>query len=174
MKKQIVIAAGLLLAGWGCTSDVPTIPADSLEVMGPTSIIVHDQEIVNGELLIDRAEFSQDVWVVVQADNNGQPGTVVGRSTYSGKILSNLKIVLASDTNSPVLHISLRADNGSKGQFEPAGEDKLLMQQGTALSTTIQATYKGSSNRPAIDQNPRVNEEESTSTPIDITLDLKT
>lgn len=173
MKKTLIAAVGLLLTGWGCASEAPKIPDNTVQALGPTSIIVNDQEVVNGELRIDRAEFSQDVWLVVQADDNGQPGTVVGRATYSGKLLSNLKITLAKDTNSPILYISLRADDGSKGQYEPATQDKLLYFQGETLTKKINATYKGSSNKPAVDQNPQVYQDESTSTPTEINLDLK-
>lgn len=167
------MVVGLLLTGWGCAADTPKIPDNVIQTLGPTSIIVNDQEVVNGELQIDRAEFSQDVWVVVQADDNGQPGTIVGRATYSGKLLSNLKLTLAGGTNSPILHISLRADDGSKGQYEPMTQDKLLYSQGEVLTKKINVTYRGSSDKPAVEQNPQVFQDEATSTPTEINLDLK-
>ena len=165
MKKYIAVATSLLLVGWGCTNNGNAkIPKNAIEAIGPTTVIVQDQEVVNGSLQIARAEFSQDVWVVVQADDNGQPGAVVARSTYSGHVLSNLQLELASDTNSPILHISVRADDGSKGQYEPEGEDKLLYYQGSLVTTKIKATYKGSSNKPTVEQNPQVYKPSTSST----------
>ena len=175
MNVRLIATATLLgLTGWGCTQTNDLPPADpyTLEADGVTSITAKDQLVFNGVVTIDRVEIAQDVWLVVQADENGQPGKVVGRATYAGRTLSNLDIPLAANTDSPVLHLSVHADNGSKGQYEPNTEDKLLTYQGVPALTRINVTYRGTSNNPEIEQNPIINT--STPDPIGIEVNIDT
>lgn len=143
--RLVLVTLTLMSLGLGCTKSPSLDTTKFTEAAGPTNITVLDQEVTNGVLKIREAQFAQDVWVVVQADANGQPGPVVGRATYSGRALANLSIVLAAGTNSPLLHLSVHDDQGSRGQYEPDGIDKIITYEGKPVMTTINATYVGTS-----------------------------
>lgn len=167
--KLLVVSLALALTGWGCTDTKQ--PTDIVAADGQTSITVADQTVTNGVITITQAEFAQDVWVVIQADDNGQPGRVLARSTYSGRTISNLRLVVEAGTNSPILHLTVRADNGSKGEYEPDTADYRLTYGGQLIATTIKATYVGSSTQPPVGEPAKTNPNEETGKPVEINID---
>lgn len=167
-QKMFVVGLVIALAGWGCTG--PKQPTDIGAADGPTSIVVADQTVTDGVVTINQAEFAQDVWVVVQADDNGQPGRVLARSTYSGRTIANLRLTLEAGANSPILHLTVRADNGSKGEYEPDTADYRLTYNGQLVATTIKATYVGSSKQPPVGE-PVKPENTEVGKPIEINID---
>ena len=161
MKTYLIAVAALVaLAGGGCKqAETISTPGanNSRPAEGPTTLVVKDQTIVNGNVMIHEAGFAQDVWIIIQADNNGQPGKMVGRGNYAGRTFSNLRMTVEAGTDSPVLHISVRADNGEKGVYEPETTDALLTYQNNPVTQKINATYEGSSSAPAVSTSTGLN-----------------
>ena len=141
----------IILTGWGCTQEnTDNLLKDTLMADGPTYITVNQQVVTNGILIIEKAQFAQEVWVIVQADDNGQPGKTLARATYSSRTFSDLKLVLEAGANSPILHISVHADKGSKGLYEPDSADRLLAYGTLPIKTTAHVTYEGTSTAPPV------------------------
>ncbi len=149
MKTRLLLTTGLLvLVGWGCQKN--SDQAKFIEAAGPTMIVAQDQVVTNGVVTIDRAEFAQDVWLSVHADENGQPGRELARAGYSGRAFSNLRLVLEAGANSPRLHLIARADVNAMGIYEANTADLPLRYNGSPVATTIKVTYEGTSTMPPV------------------------
>jgi len=88
------------------------------------SIEVEAQAVVDGTVTIDRVWSDGPGWLVIHADNNGQPGDVLGYEAVTDG--ENLDVVVDLDTD-PVtgtLYAMLHTDLGTEGTFDfPGGAD---------------------------------------------------
>lgn len=149
MNTRLFLTAGLLvLVGWGCQKNSGS--TKFIEAIGPTAIIAQDQVVTNGVVLIERAEFAQDVWLSIHADENGQPGRELARAGYSGHAFSNLRLTLEAGANSPRVHLIARADTNAMGVYEATTTDLPLRYNGIPVATTINVTYQGTSDMPPV------------------------
>jgi hypothetical protein len=84
-------------------------------------IVVKNQDLNNGVIVIDAVTAPQDGWVVVYKNpNNLTAGEIVGYAPVHQGVNSNVKVTLdtAKVGDAPTLWTVLQADNGLKGVFE--------------------------------------------------------
>jgi hypothetical protein len=108
------------------TGPVVTITAAVTEGPGTNSVNVLDQKLgVGNTLTVDRVMAAQNYWIVIRADDNGQPGAVVGYAPVA--VGENAQVVVTitdpDGITTPQLWAVLHADAGVGGKFEFPGTD---------------------------------------------------
>lgn len=117
----------LLAVGWLLALAVATVAG--LAVAHGTHATANTQVSANGTLVVEQAFLSQPAYLVVRADDGGQPGRVLGYRPLSQGLYTGVTVRIdesawqdlpANTTVWTVLH----ADDGD-GEFDPS-EDELL------------------------------------------------
>jgi len=110
---SLVVSFGLLFA-FGSVVVAQTWTPD---------VQVDDDGVVNGTVIIARATVEGPAWVVIHADDGGNPGPVIGHAPLAAG--ENLQVVVEIDqaAATPILHAMLHVDAGETGVFEFPGDD---------------------------------------------------
>jgi uncharacterized surface protein with fasciclin (FAS1) repeats len=88
-------------------------------------IFAVDQPIVDGQVNITRLTSNGPGWVVIHADDNGQPGAVIGYAAAPGGISANLKVLVVTAGLTDTVFAMLHTDGGTEGVYEfPDGPDE--------------------------------------------------
>lgn len=118
--------------------------------MPANSIFVLDQPISNDSILIQTVNATQNGWIVIHADQNGQPGEVIGHEAVkAGKTIA-IKVKIDTAKATPKLYAMLHIDAGKVGTFEFPGPDEpvkngtdvVMVAFNTSLPATSTATPK--------------------------------
>lgn len=127
-KSLFVIAAALLCLAlivpvWAQDATPEVTPEGEMtdgEGAQPsgTSITVEDQVSLNGMVTIANVSADSAGFVVIHADENGQPGHVVGVSPVPQGVTENLSIMIDGAMATPVLHAMYHIDDSQPGVFE--------------------------------------------------------
>ncbi len=82
------------------------------------------QPLEDGTITIDKVVMDQDGWVVIHADDNGQPGVVIGYIEVPEGVSTEVVVQVDTEGITSVLYAMLHVDAGEEGVFEfPDGED---------------------------------------------------
>lgn len=89
----------------------------------PPDLIVYDQPVINGRLIIDHVLSSGPGWVVVHADNDGELGLIVAFAPLVDGVNKEVVVDLGGTAVSDLLYLRLHRDDGTIGQFDfPDGD----------------------------------------------------
>ena len=84
-----------------------------------STLIVHDQKLsASAAVTISIATVEANSWITILADEEGQPGDVVGREWIPAGINRNIVVSLDEDLITPVLYALLVRDAGFSRVFE--------------------------------------------------------
>ena len=87
-------------------------------------IFTVDQPVVDGQVNITRLTSNGPGWVVIHADDGGQPGAVLGYAAAPGGINANLKVPVTTAGLTDAVFAVLHTDGGAEGVYEfPDGPD---------------------------------------------------
>ncbi len=87
-------------------------------------IFTVDQPVVDGQVNITRLTSNGPGWVVIHADDGGQPGAVLGYAAAPGGINANLKVPVTTAGLTDAVFAMLHTDGGAEGVYEfPDGPD---------------------------------------------------
>jgi uncharacterized surface protein with fasciclin (FAS1) repeats len=87
-------------------------------------IFTVDQPVVDGQVNITRLTSNGPGWVVIHADDGGQPGAVLGYAATPGGISANLKVPVTTAGLTDAVFAMLHTDGGAEGVYEfPDGAD---------------------------------------------------
>jgi plastocyanin len=130
MKKRtlhmfsLTLIVGILLTACQGSAPVQTsepVP-DEPESFQPI-VVVHDQEVTDGILVIDEVKVDGPSWVVIHTQQNGAPGPVIGFTAISAGSNTAVEVEIdvadATDNLLAMLHI----DAGILGEYEFPGAD---------------------------------------------------
>ena len=108
---SLVVSFGLLFA-FGSVVAAQTWTPD---------VQVDDGGVVDGAVIIAKATVEGPAWVVIHADDGGNPGPVIGHAPLAAG--ENLQVVVEIDraASTPVLHAMLHVDAGETGVYEFPG-----------------------------------------------------
>lgn len=90
----------------------------SFEVTYPPDVVVYDQPVVNGEIIIERVISDGPGWVAVHFDDNGQPGLIIGSVALEDGLNEQLSVDLIESAITPILYARLHTDSEPGGEFE--------------------------------------------------------
>ena len=95
------------------------------ELITANSVEVDTQrELGVGETVTVLEVVSKDAgWIVIHADNNGEPGAIVGYAPVKAGLNENIKVKVDAGKLTPTLYAILHVDRGIQGTFEFPGED---------------------------------------------------
>ncbi len=89
-----------------------------------SSVTVNDQSVAGGSVTIADVLSVGPGWIAVQADNNAQPGAVLGETAVTNGDNPNVVVKIDATKATGVMYAVLYGDAGQIGTFEPTGADK--------------------------------------------------
>jgi len=95
-------------------------PVSTKPVASASPIVVKNQDLNSGVIMIDAVTAPQDGWVVVYKNPNLTSGEIVGYAPVHQGANADVKVTLdtAKIGEAPTLWVVLHADNDTKGVFE--------------------------------------------------------
>ncbi len=109
-----------------------TAPSSPLAGMSP-SIVVADQELVQGRVTIAEVVSQGPGWIVVYAQADGEPGRVLGYSPVAG-IAADIEVPLDRLGTTERLYAVLHTDVGQAGVYEYPGDDVPVRVEGETVT----------------------------------------
>ena len=79
----------------------------------------------SGELTAAEVALPVPGWLVVLADDDGEPGDPIGQTPLAGGVHANVAVTVAPELATETLYARLHLDAGAEGVFEYPGEDEL-------------------------------------------------
>jgi hypothetical protein len=104
------------------------------------SIVVKDQKIADNTVTIESVTAAKAGWIVIHADNNGQPGDVIGHAAVAGGKSSDVKVTVDSSKAAGKLYAMLHIDAGKIGTFEFPGADEPVKDNNMVIMTPFNVT----------------------------------
>lgn len=91
-------------------------------------LIAREQAIGEEDtIMVELVVVAQPAWVVIRADEEGQPGAILGQRLLDAGINRNILVPLETTDLTETLYIALHSDNAPFGEFNyPDGEDAPL------------------------------------------------
>ncbi|UCG26279.1 MAG: hypothetical protein JSW55_09955 [Chloroflexota bacterium] len=106
------------------------------ETVAPQTLTVNDQQLhEDGRLTIARVETSQPGWVVVNKDEDGDIGEIMGYVEVAAGVIEDLVIEIDPLVATPQLYAVLHADEGEPGLFEFPGPDSPIQVDSSAVAS---------------------------------------
>lgn len=104
------------------------------------SVTVSDQPIVNNTVTVDQVVSNGPGWIVIHADDNGSPGTVLGHAAVSDGENTNVVAELATEGRTEMLWAMLHEDTGTVGTYEFPGGDPPVTVDGNIVMQSFTIT----------------------------------
>lgn len=147
---------------------------DGTDVIEPTgSLVVEDQTLTDGMITISNIVMSDDGWIVLRRDDNGDLGTIIAEEPVEAGTHTDVTFDVgdAQIENGETLWVVLHTDDGVEGTFEftESGDvDRpILGTGGMEVAESFVITVEGENSVTAEDQAPS---EDNTLTISSITL----
>jgi plastocyanin len=118
-----------------------TAPADTPtpEVSLEPSVLVADQEIVDGTVTAAEVVSNGPGWLVIHADAGGSPGPILGYSPVASGLNSNVRVELDLSAATSTVYAMLHTDAGTVGTWEfPEGPDLPVTVDGQVVSPAFE------------------------------------
>jgi hypothetical protein len=126
-----LVTAILLLLGL-------TFPANA-QAPSP-SITVEDQDVENGNVTIQQVVAEEQGWIVIHAEEDGEPGPVIGYTQVAAGENSNVVVEIDQEQATETLYAMLHIDAGQIGEFEFPGPDAPVMENGEPVTEPFEVT----------------------------------
>lgn len=105
------------------------------------SLIVADQEVTPpGQVVVAQVVAPQEGWLVLHADQEGEPGPILGQTAVTTGEQENVVILFDWHQATPRLHVMLYLDAGQPNIFEAPDPDRPVMVNNTALRSSFNVT----------------------------------
>lgn len=91
------------------------------------SVSVQDQTFVEGSVIIQEVVFSKPGWLVIQTNDNGIPGPVIGYTKINAGNNKDVKVKIDKTQATETLYAMIHEDNGVKDKFDFPTNDLPLM-----------------------------------------------
>jgi hypothetical protein len=104
------------------------------------SVTVSDQPITDNMVTVDMVVSSGPGWIVIHADDNGSPGTVLGHTAVADGENTNVMVELATEGRTDMLWAMLHQDAGTVGTYEFPGDDAPVTLDGNVVMQSFMVT----------------------------------
>ena len=88
----------------------------------PPLIVVYDQPVVDGAVVVDRVMSDGPGWVAVYYDQDGQPGLIIGHAPLEDGLNENVRVEVTDSAVTAQLYARLHADTSPGDGFDPAAD----------------------------------------------------
>jgi hypothetical protein len=109
----------------------------------PPDILVLDQPIIDGKIIIDRVISNGPGWLVVYYDDGGLPGLIIGSAALTDGLNELVEMEVVESAVTEQLHLQIHDDLEPIGQFNFPGTDNPRQYRGRLLATTTFLTNSG-------------------------------
>ena len=116
------------------------LPTPEATQSAEASVTVEDQAVSNGAVTIAQVISPGPGWIVIHADNNGQPGAVVGYTAVQQGQNDNVTVEIDQTQATPTLYAMLHQDAGTTGTYEFPGPDTPVEVNGNVVMQSFQVT----------------------------------
>lgn len=131
----ILIVITLILTACGNSAAPAVTPTATVE--GPI-IVVREQSIEAGTVVIDQARTTIGGWLAVYAQICEGPGPLLGYSALANGLSRNVVIEVDMLQATQTLHVRLHEDTGEVGRFEFPAADATIKVAGVPVASTFQ------------------------------------
>ena len=98
------------------------------------------QNIEDGTVIVDQVYMDQQGWLVIHADNGGQPGPVIGYIEVPQGVSTEVVIQVVPEEITPTLYAMLHVDAEPLSEFNfPEGDDAPVTVDGEVVVTSFDA-----------------------------------
>lgn len=144
----ILIVIGIMVFGGKSSTPVDnsgvTTDQNGNTTMGANSIVMADQYPGN-VAYISSVQLEKGGWIVIQSDNAGQPGTIIGE-TWVGAGISPAKVTLTSPmVDGSTYYATLYSDNGDQ-QFDATTDLPLKDANGNVIMHVFHSSASAGAN----------------------------
>ena len=136
MRKKIffIFLAALTVLSVSCKPKLDNTNTGQGENTSNTPAVeVQNQTVKNGSVTVMEVFSDGPGWVVVHADNSGQPGEILGQASVNGGINESVSVKVDESKVTTKLFAMLHADTGSVGVFEFPGADEPIKVDGQVV-----------------------------------------
>lgn len=91
------------------------------------SVSVSDQRDLNGEITVSEVSSSKSGWLVIQTNDDGVPGPVIGYTKINPGVNNDVKVKVDVPRATPTLHAMIHEDDGVKEKFDFPENDLPIM-----------------------------------------------
>lgn len=91
--------------------------------MAEPAIVVEDQAVIDGTVLVTSVRAAEPGWIVIHADDDGAPGPVIGQAAVEPGETENVVVEIDESAATETLHAMLHIDAGTLGTYEFPGDD---------------------------------------------------
>ncbi|MEJ2208641.1 MAG: LPXTG cell wall anchor domain-containing protein [Anaerolineae bacterium] len=133
MSRKFNVLAGLIVA-------LLLIAAPVVQAQMTPSVEVSDQEIVNDTVTVDKVVSDGPGWIVIHADDNGSPGTVIGHSAVQDGENLDVSVPISTTQATETLYAMLHTDAGQQGTYEFPGADAPVSVNGQVVVQSFTVT----------------------------------
>lgn len=92
----------------------------------PPEILVYDQPLVDGAVIIERVISEGPGWVAVYSDQEGQPGLIIGFAALEDGLNQAVPVELIESAVTPRLYARLHEDTTPDNEFNFPAEDPVV------------------------------------------------
>lgn len=115
-------------------TSAPTMTPSPTPEPAPT-LNVSDQELAeDGRLVVGSVTTLAPGWLVIQTDDNGLPGEILGYAPVATGVNDDIVVEVDPYMATPTMHVTLHRDDGRAGSFEYPGPDTPVQSNGAAVS----------------------------------------
>ncbi|MDX1412721.1 MAG: hypothetical protein R3293_00935 [Candidatus Promineifilaceae bacterium] len=116
---------------------------NEFEVTLPPDLLVYDQPVIDGKIIVERAVSSGPGWITVQQDEEGVPGLIIAFAPIEDGINELVELDLTGTAPTQILYLNLHEDTDTIGEFDfPAG-DLPVLYEGELLAPFTVRTNPG-------------------------------
>ncbi|MDX1613703.1 MAG: hypothetical protein R3300_05285, partial [Candidatus Promineifilaceae bacterium] len=107
-------------------------------------VMVNDQEVdEEGLITVERVVAPEAAWLVIHADSEGQPGTILNATAVGPGEEQAVTVTVDLAEITPLLHAVLHQDAGQPGEFDFPGPDEALSGASDAASASFEIELVG-------------------------------
>jgi hypothetical protein len=88
------------------------------KVVLPLDVLVLDQPVVDGQVVIERVVSNGPSWLVIYADEDGNTGRIIGFAPLADGVNEQIIVPLVESAVTPMLHILLHEDSVAGDAFD--------------------------------------------------------
>jgi hypothetical protein len=96
----------------------------------PPDVVVFDQPVIDGQIVIDRVISNGPGWVVVHRDEDGQPGLIIGHAALADGLNEGVAVELIEAALTPLLYTRLHEDTAPGDAFNFPEADPPVLEDG--------------------------------------------
>ena len=109
----------------------------------PPDILVLDQPVIDGKIVVDRVVSNGPGWLVIYYDDGGLPGFIIGSAPLADGLNEMVEIEVVESAVTKQLHLQIHDDTDPIGEFNFPGDDNPRLYRGRLPATTTFLTDGG-------------------------------